>query len=139
MGLGPRHRGFFQVQGSAFKFLTWATSKDYIELIGDNVGWAQVPPGTRISTYENPKYKAAADFANDDARRDQERQLRQADRRPVPYKGVQYVSIPEFQGLGEKVAQELAAYLSGNKSLDDALANCQSAAHRVAKEGGYLK
>lgn len=57
----------------------------------------------------------------------------------VPYKGVQYVSIPEFQGLGEEVAQELAAYLAGSKSVDDALAASQAAALRVAKEGGYLK
>ena len=123
----------------AFKFLTWATSKSYIDLIGRKVGWAQVPPGTRISTYENPKYKAVADFAKItlDSIKNANYDTPTVD--PVPYKGVQYVSIPEFQGLGEKVGQELAAYLSGNESLDQALANCQSAAQSVADEGGYSK
>jgi sorbitol/mannitol transport system substrate-binding protein len=58
---------------------------------------------------------------------------------PVPYVGVQYVSIPEFQSLGETVSQQLAAYIAGQKSLDDALAESQSAALKVAREGGYLK
>jgi len=124
---------------AAFKFLTWATSKDYIQLIGDNVGWAQVPPGTRVSTYNNPKYKAAADFATMTLNAIKNANYDKPTVDPVPYKGVQYVSIPEFQGLGEEVAQELAAYLSGNKSLEDALAASQAAALRVAKEGGYLK
>jgi sorbitol/mannitol transport system substrate-binding protein len=124
---------------AAFQFLTWATSKDYIKLIGDNVGWAQVPPGTRVSTYENPKYKAAADFASMTLSAIKNANYDKPTVDPVPYKGVQYVSIPEFQGLGEEVAQELAAYLSGNKSLDDALAASQNAALRVAKEGGYIK
>jgi sorbitol/mannitol transport system substrate-binding protein len=124
---------------AAFQFLTWATSKDYIKLIGENVGWAQVPPGTRVSTYDNPKYKAAADFAPMTLNAIKNANYDKPTVDPVPYKGVQYVSIPEFQGLGEEVAQELAAYLSGNKSLDDALAASQAAALRVAKEGGYLK
>jgi sorbitol/mannitol transport system substrate-binding protein len=123
----------------AFQYLTWATSKDYIKLIGENVGWAQVPPGTRVSTYENPKYKAVADFAPMTLSSIKNANYDKPAVDPVPYKGVQYVSIPEFQGLGEEVAQELAAYLSGNKSLDDALAASQANALRVAKEGGYLK
>ena len=123
----------------AFKFLTWATSKDYIQLIGDNVGWAQVPPGTRTSTYDNPKYKAAADFATMTLNAIKNANYDKPTVDAVPYKGVQYVSIPEFQGLGEEVAQELAAYLAGSKSVDNALAASQAAALSVAKEGGYLK
>ena len=124
---------------AAFKFLTWATSKDYINLIGQKVGWAQVPPGTRISTYNNPKYKAVADFATITLNSIKNANYDAPTVDPVPYKGVQYVSIPEFQGLGEKVGQELAAYLAGNESVDQALANCQSAAQSVADEGGYSK
>jgi sorbitol/mannitol transport system substrate-binding protein len=124
---------------AAFQFLTWATSKDYVNLIGQNVGWAQVPPGTRVSTYENPKYKAAADFATITLNCIKNASYDKPTVDPVPYKGVQYVSIPEFQGLGEEVAQELAAYLSGKKSLDDAIASSQAAAQSVAKDGGYQK
>lgn len=124
---------------AAFKFLTWATSKGYIDLIGQKIGWAQVPPGTRVSTYENPKYKRVADFATITLDSIKNANYDSPTVDPVPYKGVQYVSIPEFQGLGEQVSQELAAYLSGQKSLDDALAAAQSDAATVAKEGGYQK
>jgi sorbitol/mannitol transport system substrate-binding protein len=30
------------------QFIEWATSKDYIELVAKNEGWANVPPGARI-------------------------------------------------------------------------------------------
>jgi sorbitol/mannitol transport system substrate-binding protein len=103
------------------------------------VGWAQVPPGTRVSTYNNPKYKAAADFAPLTLSSIKNANYNTPTVDPVPYKGVQYVAIPEFQGLGEEVAQELAAYLTGQKSVDAALDACQADALRMAKEGGYLK
>lgn len=124
---------------AAFKFLCWATSKEYINLIGNRVGWAQVPPGTRISTYTNPKYKAVADFAPLTLSSIRNSNYNAPCVEPVPYKGVQYVGIPEFQGLGEEVGQQLAAYLAGQESVDAALSACQEAALRVAKEGGYLK
>jgi len=31
------------------KFISWATSKEYSQLVADNKGWAKVPPGTRAS------------------------------------------------------------------------------------------
>jgi hypothetical protein len=46
----------------AFRALT-PTSKDYIQLVADDIGWASVPPGTRKSTYESPEYQKAAPFA----------------------------------------------------------------------------
>ncbi len=126
-------------KAAAFKFVTWATSKDYINLIGTSVGWGQAPPGTRISTYQNPQYLAAAPFAQITLQSIQNAQYDNPTVDPVPYKGVQYVAIPEFQGLGDKVSQELAAYISNQKSLEDALAACQQDALQVAQSGGYLK
>jgi sorbitol/mannitol transport system substrate-binding protein len=131
--------GSSKYKKEAFQFLTWATDKDYIKLIGDEIGWAQVPPGTRISTYANSKYRAVADFAPMTLSSIKNANYENAAVDPVPYKGVQYLSIPEFQGLGEEVSQELAAYLAGNKSLDEALSASQAAALRIAKDGGYLK
>lgn len=124
---------------AAFQFLTWATSKEYIEMVAEKKGWASAPPGTRKSLYNNPQYKAAADFAQITYDSMIGAQFETPTVDPVPYKGIQFISIPEFQGLGEKVAQELAAYLSGNKSLDDALAASQAAALEVAESGGYKK
>jgi len=123
----------------AFRFLRWATDRNYISLVGNQVGWARVPPGTRASTYRNPSYLAAAPFARRVLTAIESADYEHPTLLPVPYVGVQYVSIPEFQSLGETVSQQLAAYIAGQKSLDEALADSQAAAQRVAREGGYLK
>ena len=47
----------------AQKFITWATSKEYIQLVGQTNGWAQVPTGTRKSTYANKGFLSSAKFA----------------------------------------------------------------------------
>ena len=122
----------------AFQFITWATSREYIAMIGEERGWSQVPPGTRISTYEDSRYRAEAPFADIVLDSIRTADYDEPTLRPVPYQGVQYVSIPEFQSLGETVSQELAAYIAGTKSLDAALAASQEAALEVALQGGYL-
>ncbi len=48
---------------AAEKFISWATSKHYIDLVASKDGWARVPPGTRTSLYKNPDYLKAAPFA----------------------------------------------------------------------------
>jgi sorbitol/mannitol transport system substrate-binding protein len=53
----------------------------------------------------------------------------------VPYKGIQYVGIPEFQDLGTKVSQQFAAVLAGHESVDDALKKAQDQAQSVADDG----
>ena len=52
-----------QKQEAAEKFIAWATGKDYLNLVAEKEGWANVPPGTRTSLYENPEYQKAAPFA----------------------------------------------------------------------------
>ena len=125
-------------RAEAFRFLTWATDRRYIALVGTRVGWTQVPPGTRVSTYNDPRYLAAAPFAGIILHSIQNADYERPTLSPVPYQGVQYVSIPEFQSLGEAVSQQLAAYVAGQKSLDQALSDSQAAAVKVAREGGYL-
>ncbi|MCT4683784.1 MAG: sugar ABC transporter substrate-binding protein, partial [Roseicyclus sp.] len=51
-----------QQSDAALQFIEWATSADYIELVAENEGWANVPPGARTSLYENPNY-ASVPFA----------------------------------------------------------------------------
>jgi sorbitol/mannitol transport system substrate-binding protein len=123
----------------AFQFLRWATDREYISLVGKQVGWARVPPGTRLSTYRNPAYTAAAPFAGIVLSSIENADYDHPTSVPVPYKGIQYVSIPEFQSLGEAVSQQLAAYIAGQKDLDRALADSQAAALAVMRDGGYLQ
>ncbi len=130
-----------KVADAAFKFITWATSKEYIALVAKNNGtWASVPPGTRKSTYANPEYqKAAGDFADITLDSINRADPTNATKDPVPYVGVQFVGIPEFQALGTQVGQYVAGALAGQYSVSQALKLGQAAATKVAKEGGYKK
>ena len=58
---------------------------------------------------------------------------------PVPYVGVQFVAIPEFQGIGTAVGQQFAAALAGMLSVDQALRNAQQLTEREMRKSGYIK
>jgi sorbitol/mannitol transport system substrate-binding protein len=122
---------------AAKQFLVWATNKDYTAMVAENEGWSNVPPGTRTSLYENPEYQAVP-FANMtlDAINSADPNAPTVD--PVPYTGVQFVAIPEFQGLGTSVGQELSAALAGEKTAEEALAAGQEIALQTVTEGGYI-
>jgi sorbitol/mannitol transport system substrate-binding protein len=124
---------------AAQKFAQWATSKDYIRLAAEDGGWATVPPGTRKSTYGNPDYQKAAPFAPVTLKAMQTADPTNPCIKKVPYTGIQFVGIPEFQSLGTVVGQNIAGALAGKMSVDQALKDSQAAAERSMKQGGYLK
>jgi sorbitol/mannitol transport system substrate-binding protein len=125
---------------AAFKFLTWATSKDYIKLVAGKNGWAAVPPGTRISTYKNPSYKKAAGaFAPIVLNSMLTADPTHATLLKVPYVGVQFVGIPEFQNIGTLVTQNLAGAVAGSTSVSSALQISQAQVARIMKQAGYTK
>ena len=119
----------------AWKFISWMTSKDYMKLVGEKLGWARVPPGSRTSTYtELPEYEAISkSYGPLTLRVDQERDPNKPTVQPVPYTGVQFVGIPEFQDLGTRVSQQISAAIAGQKSVDDALEQAQQYAEVVGK------
>jgi sorbitol/mannitol transport system substrate-binding protein len=121
---------------AAWKFVSWATSKEYIRMVGERLGWERVPPGSRQSTYDIPEFVRASSGSAQvtlDALRtvDPDRPTKE----PVPYTGIQYVQIPEFQDLGTRVSQQFAAVLAGNQSVDKALKTAQDQAEAVAEDG----
>ncbi|HZT19914.1 MAG TPA: sugar ABC transporter substrate-binding protein, partial [Dongiaceae bacterium] len=59
--------------------------------------------------------------------------------KPKPYVGVQFAAIPEFQGIATSVGQLFAAALSGESSVDDALAAAQALTTREMTKAGYIK
>jgi sorbitol/mannitol transport system substrate-binding protein len=128
-----------QKAASAEKFIAWATSKSYTELVAAKEGWASVPPGTRTSLYANANYQSAAPFAKMTLESINAADPTKPTVKPVPYVGVQFVAIPEFQGLGTNVGQLFSAALAGQMSVDDALAQAQQATEREMKKGGYIK
>src|SRR5690606_4955664 len=124
---------------AAERFIGWATSKEYLELVAEKEGWANVPPGTRTSLYENPEYQAAAPFAQITLDSINAADPNHPTVDPVPYVGVQFVAIPEFQGIGTSVGQQFSAALAGQVSVDQALQNAQQVTTREMTRAGYIK
>ncbi len=117
---------------AAIKFVKWATSKEYIKLVGEKIGWSNVPPGSRTSTYALPQYKqAAAAYAPITLEVMSSVNPKQPGVNPQPWVGIQYVSIPEFQDVGNQCAQLVADYLANRTSVDAALSKCQGLAQKA--------
>jgi sorbitol/mannitol transport system substrate-binding protein len=123
----------------AQKFSEWASSKDYIKLVADDTGWATVPPGTRKSTNDNPEYAKAAPFAKVTLEAMNTADPTDPCAKKVPYTGVQFVGIPEFQSIGTVVGQNISGALAGKMSVEQALKNSQNSAERAMKQAGYIK
>ncbi|MGI9296292.1 MAG: ABC transporter substrate-binding protein [Gammaproteobacteria bacterium] len=128
-----------QKADAAKKFIAWATSKEYSELVASREGWRAAPPGTRKSLYENPEYTKAAFFADRVLRAIESADPITGTLRPKPYVGVQFVAIDPFQGIGTAVGQELSAALAGTKSVEEALEAAQSLTEREMKKAGLLR
>jgi len=124
---------------AAQKFINWATSKEYIKLVAKEAGWANVPTGTRKSTYASPEFARAAKFATAEAAALATANLKQSTLPPSPYVGVQYAAIPEFQTIGIAAGQQMTAALLGKVTVDQALATAQQAAEREMRKAGYYK
>jgi len=127
-----------KAKDAAQTFATWATSKEYGALVAEKDGIANVPPGTRASTYSEA-YMQAAPFA-----RVTLESLKVADPtrptlKPVPYIGIQLVTIPEFQAIGTQVGKLFSAALIGQTTVDQALAAAQQTTEREMKRAGYPK
>lgn len=117
---------------AAWDFVSWMTSKSYIKMAGQKLGWSHVPPGSRFSSYQIPQYKklsaaygpltlqsiTATDSAHPTVQ-------------PVPYTGVQFLDIPEFQDLGTDVSEQMSSAIAGQESVSAALSQAQQYAQAV--------
>jgi sorbitol/mannitol transport system substrate-binding protein len=124
---------------AAKKFIAWATGPDYLALVASKEGWANVPPGTRTSLYENPEYKKVPFSAMTLASIDSADPSLNGNSKPKPYIGVQFAAIPEFQGIGTEVGQQFSAVLAGQTKLDAALNTAQQITERAMTKAGYIK
>nr|WP_170541876.1 sugar ABC transporter substrate-binding protein [Ruegeria arenilitoris] len=125
-----------QKEDAAKQFIEWATSKDYIELVAENEGWANVPPGARTSLYENPNYKDIP-FAQMTLKSILAADPENCCVKPTPYTGIQFVAIPEFAGIATQVSQEFSAVYAGQQSVDEALAKAQAFTAEEMEAAGY--
>ncbi|SBT94536.1 carbohydrate ABC transporter substrate-binding protein, CUT1 family [Streptomyces sp. DI166] len=119
----------------AWKFVSWASGKQYEELVGDEFGWSNVPAGKRASTYANPAYRAeAAAFQEMTKEAIEGARPNDPGVQPRPAPGIQFVGIPEFTDLGTKVSQEISAAIAGRQSVESALRKSQALAEKISEE-----
>jgi sorbitol/mannitol transport system substrate-binding protein len=127
---------------AALAFIKWVTGPDYLPFAVPLKGWGKMPgparqpmyePGSLYEQFAKPfmsvlqKTLATVDGVNGTHYAD------------TPYRGNQYVQIPEFQDLGNKCTQEFAGAVVNQQSVSDALAKCQQYAEDVAVTGGYKR
>jgi sorbitol/mannitol transport system substrate-binding protein len=123
-----------QKKENAWKFISWASGKEYENLVGNTLGWSRVPAGKRASTYENPQYlKEAGAFAEPTRSAIANADPRNPGVQPRPAIGIQFVDIPEFPDLGTQVSQDVSSAIAGRMSVDEALRRGQVLADDVAE------
>ncbi|MGH4027417.1 ABC transporter substrate-binding protein [Actinomycetota bacterium Odt1-20B] len=119
----------------AWKFISWASGKEYENLVGEKTGWSNVPAGKRASTYANPAYrKEAAAFQDVTRAAIEGARPRDPGVQPRPAPGIQFVGIPEFTDLGTRVSQEISAAIAGRQSVGSALEKSQQLAEEISEE-----
>lgn len=121
-------------KANAWKFISWASGKDYENLVGRTLGWSRVPAGKRASTYSNPDYLAASGaFAEPTRAAIESADPTNPGVQPRPAIGIQFVGIPEFPDLGTQVSLDISAAIAGQMSVDDALNRGQKLAEDIAE------
>ena len=125
-----------QQEAAAKSFIEWATSKEYLALVAEKEGWANVPPGSRTSLYTNPNY-ASIPFAKMTLDSINAADPNSPTVEEVPYVGIQYVAIPEWAGIGTAAGQEFSAMLAGKQTVEEALAKVQAMTAEEMEAAGY--
>jgi sorbitol/mannitol transport system substrate-binding protein len=117
---------------AAWKFISWASGKDYEKLVGGELGWSKAPAGKRASTYLNANYLYAANaFAEPTRQAIESADPRNPGTQPRPTLGVQFVGVPEFAALGDQVSKGISAAIAGQGDVGQALRQGQQLAAQV--------
>jgi sorbitol/mannitol transport system substrate-binding protein len=117
----------------AWKFISWASGKQYEQLVGSQLGWANVPAGKRASTYTIPQYlQVASAFAQPTLQAITHADPDNPGTQPRPAPGIQFVDIPEFPDLGTQVSQDISSAIAGKITVPAALDRGQELADDVA-------
>jgi len=124
---------------AAKTFVTWATSKEYSQLVAKTSGVAKIPPGTRASTYDNAEYMKAAPFAAKTLEAMSAADANDSTLKPSPYVGVQFAAIPEFQSIATQVGKLFSGALSGSMSVEKALTSAQKITKREMRRARYYQ
>jgi sorbitol/mannitol transport system substrate-binding protein len=124
---------------AAQRFVQWATSEQYLDLVQTSSGWASLPSGTRLSTYRRPEFKKEARFAVLEAIAMVTANPQDATEPRSPYTGIQFAAIPEFPEIGNITGQEIKNSLENKTSIALGLQKANAAAQQIMRTAGYFK
>lgn len=124
---------------AAQKFITWATSKDYIKLVAKAKGYKAIPQGTRLSTYKNDAYQAVMPYSDIILQAMSEASKTSNKDQNKPYKGIQFVEIAEFPAIANYVGILISEVAQGKISPDTALRKAQNFTVLQMKLSGYYE
>ncbi|MGK5113795.1 ABC transporter substrate-binding protein [Geodermatophilus sp. CPCC 205506] len=121
-------------QDAAWEFISWASSREYEELVGAELGWSRVPAGKRASTYSNPDYLAEASaFAEPTLTAIETADPDNPGVQPRPAPGIQFMGFPDFPALATQVSQDVSSAIAGQMTVEEALDRGQELAEDVGQ------
>jgi sorbitol/mannitol transport system substrate-binding protein len=100
VGLEPRHSGGLQEGGSRREVRLLGDEQGLHQLVASKEGWAERSSGHAHLALCERGLSEGSSFREDDARCINAADPTKPTVKPVPYVGVQFVAIPEFQGIG---------------------------------------
>nr|WP_017201839.1 sugar ABC transporter substrate-binding protein [Microbacterium barkeri] len=120
-------------QDAAWKYLSFFGSKEYVQLVGEELGWERAPSATRQSTYEIPEYMAAAPFAQTSL---DMVDLADPTSHPsvTPYDGILFLLLPSYQDFGTQVAKEVSGAITSGASGAEVAAAADAILERFAAD-----
>jgi sorbitol/mannitol transport system substrate-binding protein len=110
-----------------------------VKLVAERNSWAQVPPGTRYSTYDSAEYRKVAPWAETTLKSINTATPNDPSCLPVPYTGTAQINIPEYADWAFNFGQNFSAAVAGNKSVDEWLQESEDYTTEVMKKAGYIK
>ncbi|MGC4153072.1 MAG: extracellular solute-binding protein [Propionicimonas sp.] len=127
---------------ATWRFLSWATSLDYLKVVAEDSGWATVPPGTRQSLYDIPEYLKATPNAKVTLKSfelgsapDSEVILKPT----APGRPVSYFDHPNWWDFNLQMTAPLTAAVANKTSAAEAAKAAQAAAEAAMRQSGMWK
>jgi len=120
----------------AWKFISWMTSKDYMKLVGEKLGWGAGchPVAAPPPTTELPRIRGDFEVLRSvDVAVDHQRDPGQAHRSAGAVHRCAVRRDSRVPGSGDAVSQQISAAIAGQKSVDAAMEQAQLYAEVVGK------
>lgn len=124
---------------ATWRYISWATSLDYLKLVADDTGWNTVPPGTRKSLYEIPEYVAATPNADITLKSFDLGSAPESEiilKPTAPGRPVSYFDHPNWWDFNLQMTAPLTAAVADGSSAQAAAEAAQAAAESAMKQSG---